>query len=80
MKQKLGTVIEADVLRRAKRRGADEGRPLSELILDAVDRYLVAGMPSADRREAAYRLFCEQPMRISDEDFREILEADVWDP
>lgn len=28
MKQKLGTVIEADVLRRAKRRAADEGRRL----------------------------------------------------
>ena len=35
MKQKLGTVIEADLLRRAKRRAADEGRPLSELIQDA---------------------------------------------
>ena len=79
MKQKLGTVIETDVLRRAKRRAADEGRPLSELIQDALDQYLAAGMPSADRREAAYRLFCEQPIRISSEDFREILEADVWD-
>ena len=78
MKQKLPTVIEADILRRAKRRAADEGRPLSELIQDALDRYLAAGMPSADRREAAYRLFCEQPMRISSENFGEILETDVW--
>ena len=42
MKQKIGTVIEADVLRRAKRQAADEERPLSDLIQDALDRYLTA--------------------------------------
>ena len=28
MKQKVGTLLEEDVLRRAKRRAVDEGRPL----------------------------------------------------
>lgn len=79
MKQKIGTVIEADVLRRAKRQAADEHRPLSDLIQDAVDSYLTARMPAPDRREAAYRLFCEQPMRISPEQLREILKEDAWD-
>ena len=79
MKQKIGTVIEADVLRRAKRQAADEHRPLSDLIQDALDRYLTVRMPAPDRREAAYKLFCEQPMRISPEQFREILHADAWD-
>jgi hypothetical protein len=79
MKQKIGTVIEADVLRRAKRQAADEGRPLSDLIQDALDRYLTAGMPAPERREAAYSLFCEQPMRLTPEQFREVLQADAWD-
>lgn len=79
MKQKIGTVIEVDLLRRAKRQAADEHRPLSDLIQDAVDRYLTAKMPTPDRREAAYRLFCEQPMRISPEQLREILQEDAWD-
>ena len=79
MKQKIATVIEADVLRHAKRRAIDEGRPLSDLIQDALGRYLMAGMPTPAKREAAYRLFCEQPMRISHEQFREILQADAWD-
>lgn len=78
MKQKIGTVIEADLLRRAKRQAADEHRPLSDLIQDAVDRYLTAKMPTPDRREAAYRLFCEQPMRVSPEQLREILQEDAW--
>ena len=79
MKQKIGTAIEADVLRRARRQAADEERPLSDLIQDALDRYLTARMPAPDRREAAYRSFCERPMRVSPEQLREILRADAWD-
>ena len=60
MKQKIGTAIEADILRRAKRQAADEERPLSDLIQDALDRHLTAKMPAPDRRETAYRSFCEQ--------------------
>ena len=36
MKQKIGTVLEEDILRRAKRRAADESRPLSDVIQDAL--------------------------------------------
>ena len=79
MKQKVGTVIEVDILRRAKRQAADEDRPLSDLIQDALDRYLMAGMPTPGRREVAYNLFCEQPIRITSEQFHEVLNADAWD-
>ena len=79
MKKKIGTVVEEDILRRAKRQAADEDRPLSELIQDALEQYLTAKMPPPERREAAYRQFCEQPMRISPEQLREILQADAWD-
>lgn len=79
MKQKLGTVIESDILRRAKRQAADEERPLSDLIQDALDRYLMTGTPTPERRDAAYSLFCEQPMRITPEQFRNVLQADPWD-
>ena len=48
MKQKVGTLLEADVLRRAKRRAADEGRPLSDLIQDALEKYLTAGLRGRD--------------------------------
>ena len=83
MKQRIGTVIETDLLRRARRQAADEGRPFNELIQDALDQYLTSKMPAPHqpaphRREAAYRLFCEQPMGILPEQFREILRADAW--
>ena len=77
MKQKIGTVIEADVLRRARRQAADEERPLSDLIQDALDRYLTGKLPAPDRREAAYRSFCEQPIQVSPDQLREILHVDA---
>ena len=77
MKQKIGTAIEADILRRAKRQAADEERPLSDLIQDALDRHLTAKMPAPDRRETAYRSFYEQPIRVSPGQLREILYADA---
>ena len=77
MKQKIGTVIEADVLRRARRQAADEERPLSDLIQDALDRYLTEKLPAPDRREAAYRSFCEQPIQVSPDQLREILHVDA---
>lgn len=79
MKQKVGTVLEQNVLRRAKRRAADERRPLSEVIQDALERYLFEGVPQPARRDAAYQLFCERPMRLAPEQMKAVLEHDSWD-
>lgn len=80
MKRKVGTLIEEDVIRLAKRRAADEQRALSDLIQDALISYLRAGRPDPTTRDAAYRIFCERPMRISRDQLREILEEDMWEP
>jgi hypothetical protein len=79
MKRKVGTLIEEEVIKLAKHRAFEEHRPLSDVIQDAIVLYLSNKMPSPKKRESAYRLFCEQPMHISKEQFKEILEEDVWD-
>jgi len=79
MKQKVGTLLEEDIVRRAKRRATDEGRPLSDLIQDALERYLSKGMPEPAKRDAAYELFCERPMLLRPEQFKAVLEHDSWD-
>lgn len=79
MKQKVGTVLEQEVLRRAKRRAADENRPLSDVIQDALERYLSEGVPAPARRDAAYQLFCERPMRLAPDQLKAVLEHDSWD-
>jgi hypothetical protein len=44
MKQKVVISLEENLLRRAKRRAADDGQPLSDLIEDALEEYLTAGL------------------------------------
>ena len=79
MKRKVGTLIEEEVIKLAKRRAVEENRPLSDLIQDALVAYLSNKVPDPWVREAAFRTFCEQPIRLSREQFKEVLEEDAWD-
>ncbi len=79
MKQKVGTVIEEEVIRRAKRRALEENRALSDLIHDALVSYLGGKAPGARDREAAYRLFCERPMKLNRRQISQIASEDAWD-
>jgi hypothetical protein len=79
MKRKVGTLIEEEVIKLAKRRAVEENRPLSDLIQDALVAYLNKKIPDPRKRDAAYRTFCEQPIRLSREQFQELLEEDAWD-
>lgn len=79
MKKKVGTLIEQDVLRRAKRRAADEGRPLSDIIQDALQSYLSDRTVEPAKREAAYQLYCESPMKLTPRQLKAVLQEDAWD-
>ncbi len=78
MKLKIGTLIEEDIMRLAKRRAADEGRPLSDLIQDALVQYLSPGVANSKERDIAYHVFCERPFKLQPEQFRQVLDEDVW--
>jgi hypothetical protein len=79
MKKKVGTLIEEKTMRLAKRKAAEEGRPLSDLIHDALQEYLRKGGATPKERKAALGFFCERPMRIPPEQLRYVLEEDMWD-
>ena len=79
MKRKVGTLIEEDVIKLAKRRAVEENRPLSDLIQDALVAYLRNKVPEPRIREAAYRAYCEHPIRLSRKQFKEVLKEDAWD-
>ena len=53
MKQKIGTIIDQEVIKLAKRRAAEEGRPLNDLIQDALISYLNRNVSDPHAREAA---------------------------
>jgi hypothetical protein len=79
MKKKVGTLLEEEVLKLAKHRALEEGRPLSDVIQESIVHYLSNRASDPKKRERAYQVFCEQPIRISRQQFKEILEEDVWD-
>jgi len=79
MKLKVGTLIEEKVIRLAKRRAAEEGRSLSDMIQDALVQYLSTGALSQKEREMGYHFFCERPLTLKPDEFRQILEEDAWE-
>ena len=78
MKQKVNIVIEEGIIQSAKRRASEEGRPLSDLMQDALVRYMRKKEATTQERRAAYHLFCERPMRIPPEQLRYVLQEDMW--
>jgi hypothetical protein len=80
MKQKISVRFDAEILRLAKQRAAEERRPLGELIQELLANYLRKSVATPKERKKAYQLFCERPMRLYDAQLRQVLEEDVWDP
>jgi hypothetical protein len=66
-----------EILQLAKQRAAKEQRPLDELIQEALANYLRKFAATPEERKMAYQLFCERPMRLSDEQVRQALGEDV---
>lgn len=78
MKQKVGTLLEEDVMRAVKRQAAAEGRPLSDLIQDALRQYLRQQPATPRERRMAYQVFCERPIKVSAKQLRHLLEEELW--
>lgn len=78
MKRKIGTLVEEEVIKLVKHRAADEGRPLSDVIQDALISYLSKSVPKPREREMAFQIFCEQPIRLSRQQLQQIMEEDTW--
>ena len=75
---KIEILLEENLFNQAKQRAVEEGKPLSRLIHDALAAYVEGGMADARRRETAYRVFYDEPIRLTAAEFREILADDIW--
>ena len=76
MKKRVAIFIEEEVVERAKRLAVKEGRPLGDVIQDAILVYLKREVPDCQKGKNAYQVFCEQPMRITKKQLKKILEID----
>ena len=79
MKIKIGTQLEDDVYRDLKIAAARERRAISEVIQEAITAYLQQRAQPPGKKSGLGRLLESPPMSISDEQFRETMEADFWD-
>ena len=62
MKTKVGTLIDAELLKEVKRAAAEDGKRLCDLIAEALAGYLAVRAPEPRRAMQAYRRFCNNPI------------------
>jgi predicted transcriptional regulator len=79
MKIKIGTQLEEEVYHGLKVVAAREKRAISEVIQEAISAYLQRQAQPHGKKSGLARLLESPPLNISDEQFRETMEADFWD-
>ena len=77
MKQKVGTLLEEDLVKEVRRVAAEEGRRISDVISDALIGYLAERRPDRQRAMRAYRVFCESPMPVEPAGLQLIIDDDM---
>ena len=76
MRKKVGTVLEVDVMKEAKVRAARDGRPLADLIQDALIEYLHNDTSTVDALRSCER-FCSHGRTLPLAEVNELLQEDL---
>lgn len=79
MKTKIGTILDEEIVQTLKERSTKEKRSISEIIQDALVNYFRGGKRKRELRVQAVERFCSNPFKLSPEDWKEIMELDVYD-
>ena len=79
MKVKIGTQLEEEVFQDLKVAAAREKKPISELIQVAVVTYLHQKNQPLAVKSGLQRFLDKPPVKINDEDFKQIMELDYYD-
>jgi hypothetical protein len=76
MKKKIGTLLDEQILSKAKARAQRDGRPLADVIQDALDHYLNSASSNEDAVRAAEK-FCAHGVSLRLNEIDEILREDI---
>lgn len=77
-KEKLGTILDTEIVRMIKERALKEGRSISDIIQEAVLNYNTLEQTTTAFRVKAAKRFCSSPMKISRNDLDELLNEDYF--
>jgi metal-responsive CopG/Arc/MetJ family transcriptional regulator len=78
-KEKVGTVLDKDLLRRVKERSAREGRTISDIIQDALIKYNDTDSTKSELRRAAVNRFCSRPFNLNTKEINDLLNEDIYE-
>ena len=78
-KEKVGTVLDRNILRSTKERAAREGRTISDIIQDALLKYNETDTTNSELRKSAIKRFCSKPFNLSTREIKELLNKDVYE-
>jgi len=79
MKMKIGTVMDENIVRKLKERSLKEGRSLSDVLQEALARYLNDGTRRHEVRLESVERFCSKPFDLKNTEIQKLLEAAPWE-
>ncbi|MBZ0178635.1 MAG: hypothetical protein K8F36_05025 [Melioribacteraceae bacterium] len=78
-KEKIGTILEKDVIKKIKKIAFDEGRGIGDIIQDAILNYEKTDKSSISMRKEAVNRFCSKPFNISKKEAEKLLKEDYYE-
>ena len=78
-KEKIGTVLDRDILRKIKERSVRERRTISDIIQDALIKYNDTDTTKVELRRAAVTRFCSKPFNLNTLELNELLSEDIYE-
>ena len=78
-KEKFGTALDKSVIKILKDRSYQEGRPIGDILHDAIVKYNETEVGSVEQRLAAVKRLCSKPFNLSRQEIDEILLEDYFD-
>jgi metal-responsive CopG/Arc/MetJ family transcriptional regulator len=76
---KIGTALDEKLFRELKEFSARQGRPLNEIIEEALEKYLRAGSLTREMRIASANKFCSLGFHASVKEIQQLMEEDYYD-
>lgn len=78
-KEKVGTVLDRDIIRKIKERSAREGRTISDIIQEVLVRFNDTDTTKSEMRKAAVKHFCSKPYNLNLREINELLAKDIYE-
>jgi len=78
-KEKVGTILDRNIVKKIKDRSHKEGRSISEIIQDAILKYEEIEPAKLELRKAAVTRFCSKPFNLNQNEIEELLTEDYYE-